>query len=366
MPCMMMMFNKTIDKLSIIENKTVYLLAVTLITLVAALTYPFYCYGETCSNHLCRIINSRPIFGIVLPSSPTSIGFYLSKLKLIHSYKVGKMTFYYGKLYHISVVISVPPPIGDFSYVSIDTYLLEKLFDPKFIVDPGTAGSHVSFLSMGDVLIGARIVNYTNYMTSRRGRIQPGEFSSLVTDDEGYTLGNPNPVYLYSDPDLVNLAYTAALQVAKYTPANILHSITGRRPWIVKYGTQGSGTIWFRDPTQIKQNSSIFHEDDEAGDFPIALISTENKIPFVEIHTISDSALNVPTKIGKYFHLCSVFAQNRSNKIVVRMIKMVAHGYRIVGTFAGGFEDPYSNSIRNKLIPPKYIYRWTMENGIKR
>nr|WP_226818825.1 hypothetical protein [Acidithiobacillus montserratensis] len=311
----------------------------------------------------------RPLVGIILPSSPNTYDQMASKIKNPKIYKDGLFKFTSGTIYGVPVILSSPPPIGSFSLTAIDTYLLETIFHPGFVIDPGTAGSHLPDLSMGDVVIGARVVNFSNYMTNSLGKIVPGQFSSLVTDKEGYKKGNPNPEYIYAAPKLVKLAELAAKKVARFTPANILSAPAGRRPWILVYGTQGSGAAWLRNIKQITNSTNIFHEDDEAGNYPIALVSTLNKTNFIEIHTISDAAMNVPTVINNYFHLCSEYAQKRSNLIALKMIQMISrdHNNKDFNTFSGGFYDPWSGEIfLSSMKPPGYVSQWTKKYGVLR
>ncbi|MEY2342867.1 hypothetical protein AB4090_12260 [Acidithiobacillus sp. IBUN Pt1247-S3] len=304
----------------------------------------------------------------MLPASPDTYEQYTSRMQHRERYRVGAFTYDVGDIDGVAVVLSSPPPIGSFSMTAIDTYLMEQVFHPRILIDPGTAGSHLPLLSMGDVVIGARVVNFSNYMSRADGTIVPGQFTALVSDHEGYADGNPNPEYLYSDPQLVHMAYSAAQEVAKYTPALILHGKVGRKPWIMEYGTQGSGAAWLRNVRAIKESTTIFHEVDEAGNYPIALVSTINRTPFVEIHTISDAAINVPTKMDKYFHQCSVYAQDRSNRIALAMIaQLAAKTYDNTLAFFGGNRDPYPpGSFSASAVAPNYVQDWTRANGIHR
>ena len=304
--------------------------------------------------------------GIMLPASPDTYRQYTSVMTHKKQYHEGMFQFTTGDIDGVHIVLSSPPPIGSFSLTAIDTYLLERIFRPGIMIDPGTAGSHLSQLSMGDVVIGARVVNFSNYMTKKNGAIVPGQFSALVADNEGYTIGNPNPEYIYADPVLVKLAERAANECPD-TPGKILSAPMGRKPWIMTYGTQGSGAAWLRNVQQIRQSTRIFHEADEAGNYPIALISTLNKVPFVEIHTISDAAMNVPTKMNAYFHQCSVFAQLRSNKIALQMIHYLAgEPYRYI-PFSGGFRDPWqADTFVKAAVPPAFVQVWTKKYGVKR
>lgn len=311
---------------------------------------------------------SSPTVGIMLPSSPDTYSQYVQVMKGTRYYKIGLFTYATGKIDGVAVVLSSPPPIGSFSMTAIDTYLMETTFRPKMLIDPGTAGSHLPMLTMGDVVIGARVVNFSNYMTTAAGKVVPGQFTALVSDKEGYKDGNPNPEYLYSAPQLVAMAYRAANSVAQFTPSAILHAKDGRRPWIMEYGTQGSGAAWLRNVDAIRASTEVFHEVDEAGNYPIALVSSLTKTPFVEIHTISDAAMNVPTKMDGYFHRCSVYAQERSNRIVLQMIKEMAHDKaETQGGDIGGYANPYPRGVfKQAVVAPKEVQDWTKKNGVLR
>lgn len=309
---------------------------------------------------------ARLMVGIMLPASPDTYQQYISLMSNKKQYHEGIFEFTTGDVDGVHIVLSSPPPIGSFSLTAIDTYLMERIFKLSIMIDPGTAGSHLPMLSMGDVVIGARVVNFSNYMTKSDGAIVPGQFSALVSDNEGYKKGNPNPEYIYADPFLVKLAEHAASE-AQNTPAKILSAPVGRKPWIITYGTQGSGEAWLRNIQQIRQSTRIFHEADEAGNYPIALVSTLNKVPFVEVHTISDAALNVLTKMNRYFHECSVFAQDRSNKIVFRMIKALASHPVMSIAFTGGFHDPWQpGTFAQAAFAPASVQDWTKKYGINR
>ena len=123
--------------------------------------------------------------GIMLPASPDTYRQYTSVMTHKKQYHEGMFQFTTGDIDGVHIVLSSPPPIGSFSLTAIDTYLLERIFKPGIMIDPGTAGSHLPQLSMGDVVIGARVVNFSNYMTKANGTIVPGQFSALVADNEG-------------------------------------------------------------------------------------------------------------------------------------------------------------------------------------
>lgn len=319
-------------------------------------------FGGTIKNKLDYEQEKIFEIGIVLPASPNTAYQYLRKMKNYKIINFEGLTFYTGKLYGINTVISVPPAVGGLTYTGIDCFVLEKKFKPKLLIDPGTAGSHLYDLTVGDVVIGARVVNFGNYITTRTGRIIPGADNLLVGDKEGYKGKEPDTEYLYSNPILVNLTYKVAKNLKLYTPKGILKAKEGRKAWIVRDGTQGSSDTWLRDPELIRASSKIFGEIDEAGDWPIALISCDDKIPFIEIHTIANAALDFPTKINSYFHDCSLYAQKRSNSIAIALIKKIAKRKNIKlddYNCANRFNEA---GYQYKINTPGFVKKWTAYN----
>lgn len=303
---------------------------------------------------------SKNMVGIVLPASPDTLRQYLNKMHTYNIVLVDGLKFYTGTIYNVNVVVSVPPSIGGLTYSGIDCFVLENHFRPNVLIDPGTAGSHLYDLSVGDVVIGARVVNFGNYMTTRTGIIIPGADNLLVGHHEGYKGKKPDFEYLYANRNLVDKAYMAAQHLNLYTSGFFLKAKNGRKAWIVKYGTQGSADTWLRDPKLIRRSSRIFGEIDEAGDWPIALVSCESNVPFIEIHTIANAPLNFPTKINSYFHKCSVFAQDRSNDIVLSMIHEISISKLVIPNHDCNRTPRNLKNYRIKI--PQYVNMWTREN----
>lgn len=329
----------------------VFLLGLLLVSNCAFATISTKYNGDIKSHSLVKI-------GIILPASPDTVNQYLSKVSDLTIRYFDGLKFYLGNLYGQKIVIGVPKPIGGLTYTAIDCFILEKKFRPEIVIDPGTSGSHLYNLSIGDVVIGARVVNFGNYMTTRKGGIIPGSDNLLYGDKEGYNDGKPDIEYIYSDPTLIKLAYNVAKELHLYTNARYLHAGKGRKAWVMEYGTQGSAETWLRDPKMIRASTKIFGEVDESGDFPIALISYENRIPFIEIHTIANASLNFKTKINTYFHDCSLFAQKRSNLITMSLIKKLKN-INLKKTSKSILTN--NKNYINSEIPPQYVILWTKQ-----
>jgi hypothetical protein len=99
-----------------------------------------YVYFSSCSTADTELLavkdsglgTSRSFVGIILPSSPNTYAQITAKMNNQRNYKEGFFKFTTGDIYGTPVVLSSPPPVGSFSLTAIDTYLMEKTFDPAF------------------------------------------------------------------------------------------------------------------------------------------------------------------------------------------------------------------------------------------
>ena len=296
-------------------------------------------------------VMSKDYVGIELPVGPPIYQNVVKKMQIqaiIHS---GPFVYNVGTLEGEPVVVNVPPLDG-ITIRSLATERMETIFHIGSFLYAGTSGSHLRALSFGDVVVGARIVDFGNFIASRHGTMTPGEFHNTESG-----VGAGKFLYLYSNPTLVKMAAQVATpQKLGKTPAGVLDEKTGRLPWVMKFGTQGSSQMWLKDPAWIAASDKIFHEVDESGDYPSALASMMNHVPFVEINTISDNALKVPTQFNAFFHEDSLFAQRRSNEILFKLLQAMAKRHMISPPPANPTADPYvTGTFRHALTPPSYV-----------
>lgn len=257
-------------------------------------------------------------FGILMPLAPKNYEALLSHFKDDHVRKIGGYTFHIGKLSGFPVVACVQPVDGDATRALVAQKMMDT-FPMRAMIYAGTSGSHLKRLRIGDVLIARRVVDFGNYITTRSGKIVPGEFH----DTESNAAGSGAMMYLYTSVPLSDLAYRAAVAMKLETPAWMNQNGKPGKTYIMNYGTQGSSAMWLRSPKAIRESDRIFHEADESGGYGTALASLINKVPFLELNVMSDNALQVPTQFDEYFRKSSLYAQKVSYEIVVKMFEMM-------------------------------------------
>ncbi|WP_082954535.1 5'-methylthioadenosine/S-adenosylhomocysteine nucleosidase family protein [Acidihalobacter prosperus] len=260
-------------------------------------------------------------YGILMPLAPKNYSVLLSHLEDARTQVIGGFTFHTGTLSGIPVVACVQPVDGDATRALVAQKMMDA-FSLRAMIYAGTSGSHLKRLRIGDVLIARRVVDFGNYITTRSGRIIPGEFH----DTESNAAGSGAMMYLYPSVPLSDLAYRAAMSMKPETPAWMNQNDKPSMAYIMDYGTQGSSAMWLRNPKAIRESDRIFHEADESGGYGTALASLINKVPFVELNVMSDNALQVPTKFDTYFHRSSLYAQQLAYEIVLRMFEMIKAG----------------------------------------
>lgn len=277
-------------------------------------------------------------YGILMPTSPPDYSVLLSHIRSDKVRTVDGYTFHVGHLSGVPVVACVQPIDGNVTQAVMAQKMLDT-FPIKALIYAGTAGSHLKRLRIGDVLIARRIVDYGNYITTRSGKIVPGEFH----DTEPDSAGSGTLSYLYLSVPLSDLAYRASVSLAPRTPTWMNGNGKPSRTYIMNYGTQGSSSNWLRSPAAIRASDKAFHEADESGGYGTALAALIAHVPFVEFNVISDNALQVPTVFNAYFHKSSLYAQRLAFQIVLRMFEMMKSGAASAGLteYRDMRRDPY-------------------------
>lgn len=290
--------------------------ALSALLLCVSLTVP----AAADANHNVRY------YGILMPTSPADYSVLLSHIRGDTVRTADGYTFHTGRIGGVPVVACVQPIDGNVAQAVMAQKMIDT-FHIKALIYAGTAGSHLKRLRIGDVLIARRIVDYGNYITTRSGKIVPGEFH----DTEPDSAGSGALTYLYLSVPLSNLAYRASVSLAPRTPAWMNGDGKSSSAYIMNYGTQGSSSNWLRSPAAIRASDKVFHEADESGGYGTALAALIAHVPFVEFNVISDNALQVPTRFNAYFHKSSLYAQRLAYRILVRMFDMMKSGAATAG-----------------------------------
>ena len=290
--------------------------------------------------------NPTPRIGIVIPIGPPQYTAITRHVVATETRRYGPFTFHTGTIDKIPVVYCIQPFGGEFTR-SLSAQAMAIHFHLKAILYPGTSGAHVAppRMLIGDVVLGAKQVNFGNFFMTRSGRLVPDEFHGVSS------MGKYMDIYL--NPRLLKDLACSAHRVASAItlPAWLNKGYHQTVPRVYYYGIQGTSSMWLANKAFIAKTDSVFHEVDEDGDWFSAVVSALYHIPFIEVSTISDSILELPhtragvprPPAGARGVSASAIAQNISDAIMVSFIKHYGHEL-LTKSYATPFSDPYAHA----------------------
>lgn len=161
-------------------------------------------------------------------------------------------------------------------------------YQPRLIINQGTSGGHDPALQVGDIVLGARSVNATNFKTPKR---QAGEGSKpfdwipmdLMASEgsagEGEGANDAEKVRYYAgDPRLIELALSLK---SSYTRGKVVT------------GTIGSGNFWNNELDRIYWLHETLGTDvEEMESAAAAQIAYAYQVPFLGIRVLSNNLTN--------------------------------------------------------------------------
>ena len=291
---------------------------------LAAVNVTLYAPAGSDAQSASSYIFATPRAGILIPKGPANYTVIMDAYRPYANVTAGTFTFMVGTLEGVPVVMTIEQ-LGGLASRSLNAERMVTLFNLTMLIYPGTSGAHLppSEMKIGDIVVGARLVDFGNFYMAPDGALYAGEFSGVSS------LGKF--LYLYSNPALVKIGAAAASEVANQTaiPQWVNNMSTPYEPKVFYFGTQGSSEMWLTNTTFINATNSVFHEIDEDGDYPSALavvLGTARPTPFIEISTISDSAFEYSTNRGipstpHGAMSASVYAQTESDQVLLLMLQ---------------------------------------------
>lgn len=269
----------------------------------------------------------QPRLGILVPIGPPDYSVLMSEFVKEKTLKYGPFTYFVGTLKKVPTVICIQPFGGPVTRAMSAQAMLTH-FNIKALIYPGTSGAHLEADQMviGDVVLGAKHVNFANFFMTKSGDLIPDEFTAESA------MGRFN--MLYANPTLLHYLACSATEVAAKAkmPDWVNPGVTQAHPKIFYYGIQGTSTMWLANKAFIHKTHQVFHELDEDGDWFSAVVAAMYDVPFIEVSTISDSIFEFPdtergipvppkpTDPGVHVKNASVLAQDMSNRIAVALI----------------------------------------------
>ncbi|MBV7317619.1 5'-methylthioadenosine/S-adenosylhomocysteine nucleosidase [Shewanella sp. NIFS-20-20] len=189
----------------------------------------------------------------------------------------GSWTFWLGQRNGYPVVVS-RTEIGLANAAAATTLAIEH-YQPRIIINQGTAGGHDPKLFRGDIVVGSASFNMGSYKTeyTEKGQgIHPRNWQNF--DMTMYLREHGNVVkhnHFKADPALVALAVSLA---PRYTKGQVVT------------GVIGTGDEWNRELDRINWFHQTFNTAiEEMETSAAAMIAEAYKIPFVSIRVLSNT-----------------------------------------------------------------------------
>ena len=207
--------------------------------------------------------------------------FLQKKLEKSREVNVGPNSFWQGSFNNTPVVLS-RLQIG-FAQTAAATALAIENFEPKFIINQGTAGAYTPELNNYDIVVGERYFNAGAVFTGGHTEAQhedllPWQYLALDRVEAATSLKNcvsNRPFYHYSDIELVKLVMEEA---EKYTKGHIVT------------GTVASAEQWNCSPNFLQQLHHITGADCEEMEAAAAgRVAAAWKVPFICLKVISNN-----------------------------------------------------------------------------
>lgn len=190
--------------------------------------------------------------------------------------KHGNYSFYVGEIEEIPVVVS-RTEIGMVNAATSTTLLIDE-YNPRMIINQGTAGGHDPDVHELDIVIGTEIVNIGAYRSEHLDAGQgsaPETWIPMSTTLREASGEEEKYMTFSSDAELVQVVKNVADQ---YEHGKVVE------------GTIGSGDVWNREIDRI----NWFHENlgtsaEEMETFAVAQVAKLFEVPFLSMRIISNS-----------------------------------------------------------------------------
>lgn len=215
----------------------------------------------------------KPI--IIQGAESSEIDFFLDKLELYKEFTIGGFSFFKGNFNNVDVIIS-KTKVGEINAAAATTIGILN-FEPRAVINQGTARGHKETIHKGDIVIGEKFFQINSYKSEYLGK-QKGTKPINWTLKEFKCLEDKKC-------NKYNVANKRLLELAKAEIPNL----TNKK---IHVGIIGSGDVWNREfdtITYLNKNFNTLCEDMEtAGVYKIA---NSFDIPVVSIRIISNNEL---------------------------------------------------------------------------
>ena len=242
---------------------------------------------------------------------PIEAEYFASLLENVRVEQSGNATFYIGSLNQYPVVVAKTGK--GLENTAAATAIGIERYRPIAIINQGTSGGHDPRLKVGDIVLGERSVNASNFKTARLAKDQGSDpmqwlpmdiMASEGSAGEGDSAADAEKIRYYAgNADLLAIAQAVK---DKYQRGNVVE------------GTIGSGNFWNNELDRIAwlhQHLGTSVEEMETS--AAAQIALAYNVPFLGIRVLSNNITNG----GHYDPTTSVSCQQFVKDVVLQFIK---------------------------------------------
>ena len=242
---------------------------------------------------------------------PIEAEYFASLLKDVRIEQSGNATFYIGTLNQYPVVVAKTGK--GLENTAAATAIGIERYRPIAIINQGTSGGHDPSLNVGDIVLGKRAVNASNFKTARLAKGQGSEPMQWLPMDIMASEGSAGEGDSAADAEKIRYYAGNADLLA------IAHSVKGKyeRGKVVE-GTIGSGNFWNNELDRIAwlhQHLGTSVEEMETS--AAAQIALAYDVPFLGIRVLSNNITNG----GHYDPTTSVSCQQFVKVVVLQFIE---------------------------------------------
>ena len=282
------------------------------VVVVMALLVSSVCLGKQSQFKSVSVTSaSAPKSPIMIQGPmPIEAEFFASLLTDVRIEKAGNATFYIGRLNDYPVVVAKTGK--GLENTAAATAIGIERYRPIAIINQGTSGGHDPKLNVGDIVLGKRAVNASNFKTARLAQGQGSDPMQWVPMDimasegsagEGDSAADAEKVrYYLGNKELLGIAQSVK---QKYTRGKVVE------------GTIGSGNFWNNELDRIAWlNQHLGTSVEEMETSAAAQIALAYDVPFLGIRVLSNNITNG----GHYDPTTSVDCQQFVKEVVEKFI----------------------------------------------
>ncbi|RDV24693.1 5'-methylthioadenosine nucleosidase [Alteromonas aestuariivivens] len=217
---------------------------------------------------------------------PIEAEYFASLLTDVRVEKSGNATFYLGELDGYPIVVAQTGK--GLENTAAATAIGIERYKPLAIINQGTSGGHDPKLQVGDIVLGKRAVNASNFKTPKKARGEGSDPFSWIPMDLMASSGSAGEGKSAIDAEKIRyyLGNEALMQAAKAIAP------TYQRGKVVE-GTIASGNFWNNELDRIEWlHTHLGTSVEEMETASAAMIAHAYQTPFLGVRVLSNNATN--------------------------------------------------------------------------